>query len=145
MERQSEDTTELIRRIENIVRLGVIAQVDRDAVLVRVRMQAQDDEDADLLTNWLPWKSMRAGAVRVWSAPSIGEQCTVLSPGGDLAQGVALPGIYSDETPPPDASENSLVVDAPSNGSITLRCGESSLVIDGNAITLRAARIDLNP
>lgn len=145
MERQSADTTELIRRIENIVRLGVIADVDLGNAQVRVRIDAQDEDDASLLSNWIPWKSMRAGTVRVWSAPSLGEQCTILSPGGDMAQGVALPGIYSDDTPPADASAHTLVVDAPANGGITLRCGDSRLVIDSTSITLHASRIDLNP
>lgn len=145
MERQSAESTELIRRIENIVRLGVIADVDLPSYRVRVRVDAQDDDDASLLTNWIPWQAMRAGTVRVWSAPSLGEQCTILSPGGDMAQGVALPGIYSDDAPPADSSEHSLVVDAPANGGITLRCGDSRLVIDSNSITLHASRIDLNP
>lgn len=137
-------TTELIRRIENLVRIGTVAQVDLDGAMVRVKIEAQDEDDTTLLTNWLRWQSVRAGGVRVWSAPSVGEQCTVLSPGGDLAAGIVMPAIYSDNIPPPDTSADTLVVDAPQTGGITLRCGDSSLVITNSGVQISAPRIDLN-
>ncbi len=87
--------SELIRRIENLLRPGTIARVDVKRYRVRVIA-------GGLISNWLPWLTLRAGTTRKWSPPTIGEQCLLLSPGGDLANGVALVGIFSTEVPPND-------------------------------------------
>jgi hypothetical protein len=39
--------------------------------------------------------------LRVWAPPSVGEQCLVLSPEGDLGNGIVLPGLYCDAFPAP--------------------------------------------
>ena len=41
----------------------------------------------------------RAGADREWDPPTIGEQVVLLSPSGNLAQGVVLTGLFSDLIP----------------------------------------------
>jgi phage baseplate assembly protein V len=83
---------ELLRLIENIVRAGTVMAVDHGAHLCRVKSGGNE-------TNWLPWFARRAGDVRHWSPPSVGEQCMVLSPGGDMASGFVLVGLYSDNVP----------------------------------------------
>lgn len=86
---QGASNAELVRCIENIVRAGTIAQVDH--AVARCRVQS-----GGLTSNWLPWLSLRAGDVRHWSPPSAGEQCIVLSPGGNMASAFVLVGIFSD-------------------------------------------------
>lgn len=90
---------ELLRLIHNLIRLGSIAQVDHSRA--RVRVQA-----GELLTNWLPWLEARAGTTRTWSPPTVGEQVVVLSPGGDLAAGIVLTGLFSDAHPAPADTAN---------------------------------------
>ena len=92
---------ELARRLANVVRPGVIAEADYAASRVRVKY-GEGLEEA--LTEWLPWVTTRAGGDRTWHAPEVGEQVLLLSPSGDLAQAVALPGIYQDSRPAPEAS-----------------------------------------
>lgn len=87
--------SELIRRLENLLRPGTIGQVDVQRARVRVLA-------GGLLTNWVPWLSLRAGAVRHWSPPSMGEQCILLAPGGDPANAMALMGLFSDGIPADD-------------------------------------------
>lgn len=89
--------TELRRCIENIIRMGVIAELDLGNVRCRV-------QSGNLKTTWLPFFVRRAGDVRHWSPPSIGEQCIVLSPGGDLCAGSVLVGLHSTAIPPADSS-----------------------------------------
>lgn len=89
--------TDLLRRLENTVRPGTIAAIDHAAARVRVK-------SGDLLTDWLPWMERRAGNVRTWCPPSVGEQCLVLSPGGDLAAGWVLVGSPSEAHPAPSDS-----------------------------------------
>lgn len=91
-------TAELNRRLENLIRLGTIAEVDPGIARVRV-------ESGGLLSAWLPWLALRAGEDRDWDPPSQGEQCMILCPSGDPATGVVLVGIYSAAMP---ANDNDL-------------------------------------
>ncbi|MBK1686199.1 phage baseplate assembly protein V [Rubrivivax gelatinosus] len=148
--------SELSRRLANVIRAGVVAHVDGAAARVRVR-------SGELLTDWLPWLVQRAGDVVTWCAPSVGEQCLLLAPGGDLAAAVVLPGIYSTAVPAPaqdvqvalvrfpdgtvlrhDFAARELLIDVAAGGSLTLRCGPSSLVLDAEGARITAPRIDLN-
>jgi phage baseplate assembly protein V len=53
---------ELARLIENLVRLGTIAEVDVAKVRVRVK-------SGSITTNWLPWLALRAGTLRNGTRP----------------------------------------------------------------------------
>lgn len=90
---------DLERRINNLLRIGTIETADYAVARVRVRIGA-------LLTAPLPWITTRAGHDRSWWAPEIGEQVVILSPGGDLVQGVVLPSVYSDSKPQPENRES---------------------------------------
>lgn len=90
---------ELSRRLENLIRLGTIAEVDPVAKRCRVNT-------GGLLTDWRPWIADRAGEDRDWDAPSVGEQCLLFSPSGEPALGVALVGLYSDQFDAPDDNPN---------------------------------------
>jgi len=141
---------ELLRRLENLLRQGTIQAVDHDGVRVRV-------QSGDIRTNWLPWFERRAGSVRSWSPPSVGEQCLVLSPGGDLANGMVLVGLNSDSNPaaansntlyrtvfPDDAvvdydfSTHTLVCTLPAGGSGTVNAPDS-ITINTKEATINAA------
>lgn len=90
-------TAEINRCLQNLIRLGVVAEVDHDNARARVT-------SGDLTTGWLPWLTQRAGDAVTWWAPSVGEQVVILSPGGDLAAGVMMSGIYSNAVGAPSAS-----------------------------------------
>ncbi|MRS19819.1 phage baseplate assembly protein V [Enterobacteriaceae bacterium RIT692] len=91
--------TEIMRLITNLIRTGIVSEVDQDKWQCRVKT-------GDLETNWINWLTFRAGNTRTWWKPSIGEQVVLLSLGGNLETAFALPAIYSDAFPPPDYSEN---------------------------------------
>lgn len=88
------DIAALSRLLENLIRLGTVAEVDHgslpDKRPARVRVQS-----GDLLTGWLPWAALRAGTTRDWDPPTVGEQVLVLSPSGQTAQGIAITGLFS--------------------------------------------------
>lgn len=88
------DIAELERRLANTVMVGRIADINIPKARVRVRA-------GDILTGWLPWLTQRAGPDRSWWALGIDEQVLVLSPSGDITQGVVLPALYQDKFPPP--------------------------------------------
>jgi phage baseplate assembly protein V len=83
---------EILRLLNNIVRLGKIEEVKND----RIRVRAGKN-----LTTWISWIVLRAGATSTWSQPFVGEQCVLLSPNGDMTSAVALIGLYSAQHPAP--------------------------------------------
>lgn len=88
---------EILRLINNIVRLGKIEEVKDDHVRVCTGKN---------LTKWINWIALRAGATTTWSQPSVGEQCVLLSPNGDMASAIALVGLYSAQHPAPTTASN---------------------------------------
>lgn len=85
-------TVELARLLQNVIRLGTIAEIDHAAARVRV-------STGDLLTDWLPWCETRAGKTRTWNPPTRGEQVLLLASGGELAGAVVLGAINSNAYP----------------------------------------------
>lgn len=83
---------ELNRLLENLVRLGTIAEVQHAPPRVKVRT-------GGILTTWLPWLAQRAGVERDWDPPTVDEQVILLSPSGQLANGIAITGLFSDQIP----------------------------------------------
>jgi len=88
------DVTELDRRLANLIRFGTISAADYAHALVRVTC-------GDITTGWLPWLTPRAGGDLAWHAPEVGEQVLILSPSGELTQGVVLAGLYQTACPQP--------------------------------------------
>ena len=95
------DLTELDRRLANIIRLGRVAELNLNEHTPQCRVQI-----GELLTKALPIVSLRAGNDSHWWPPHIGEQVIVLSPSGDLAQGVVLGSIHQQAFPAPANTEN---------------------------------------
>ncbi len=91
---------DLIRRMDNLLRAGTIAEVNHDKALVRVKL-GEGDAAKPFLSGWLNYFAKRAGNTIDWDPPEVGEQCLVLSPGGEMAGGFALTGIYSNYRPAP--------------------------------------------
>jgi phage baseplate assembly protein V len=138
-ERDPFDIAELERRLANLIRDGLIASVDYDAARARVQI-------GDLLTAPLPWYAGRAGGDRTWWAPEVGEQVTVLSPSGELAQGRILPALYSNAAPAPasagDVSRavwaDGLVVEHDRARKLTrIHAPEGTLVLDAKNVVIR--------
>lgn len=101
--------TEIMRLITNLIRTGVVTEVDRENWLCRVKT-------GDLETNWINWLTLRAGNARTWWRPSEGEQVVLLSLGGNLETAFALPAVYSNQFAPPSASMDACVTEHPDGG-----------------------------
>ena len=90
--RQRED---IERRVHNLVRPARVAEVDPAKGLVKVAY-ATDDEGKDVVSPWIPWTE-RAGGIKTWTPPSVGEQVHMFSPSGDVSgHSWVLPGGFSD-------------------------------------------------
>lgn len=101
---------EAFRLIHNLVRVGIVAEVDVDRA--RARVQAGDN-----LTGWQTWISARTGTTVEWDPPTVGEQVVLISPSGDLAQAIIITGLYAQNAPSDSADEHKRVY--PDGASIT--------------------------
>lgn len=113
---------DLARRVANMIRTGRVADVDHAGPRVRV-------QSGDLLTEWLPWQTRRAGNTRTWDPPTIGEQVMILSPSGEPAAGMVIPALYCQDHPAPDASPDTHVIEFPDGARIAYDHANSALDI----------------
>jgi phage baseplate assembly protein V len=90
---------DLERRVENGVRHAVVRQVDAKKQRVRLAL-GKDVDGSEQLSPWVPYSQV-AGALKHHSPPSVGQTLTLISPGGDFTQGVALPLTWSDQNKSP--------------------------------------------
>ncbi|HHH1366107.1 TPA: phage baseplate assembly protein V [Yersinia enterocolitica] len=116
--------TEILRLLRNLVSIGTVAEVDLDQALCRVAT-------GDNTTGWLNWLTLRAGQSRSWWAPSEGEQVLILSLGGELDTAFVLPGIFSDDFPPPSASADGLYIAFPDGATLHYEPESGELLADG--------------
>ena len=115
---------ELARAIRNLVRTGVVVEIDLNAGRCRV-------QTGGIITDWLQWLTQRAGRSRTWWAPSIGEQVLILAVGGELDTAFVLPGIFSDDHPAPSASADALHIAFPDGAVIEYEPKTSALMVSG--------------
>ena len=115
---------ELARAIRNLIRSGVVTEVDTVEGLCRV-------QSGGIQTTWLNWLTTRAGRSRTWWAPSVGEQVLLLAIGGELDTAFVLPGIFSDDNPAPSASEDAWHVVFPDGAVIEYEPETSALTVSG--------------
>ena len=103
---------ELARRLANVVRPGVVAEVDfSSAARARVRIKyGESDFSSAAVTDWLPWLAPRAGGDTQWWPPEIGEQVVILAPSGELSNGIVLGSLYSDAHPAPETDPDKHLV-----------------------------------
>lgn len=104
-------TAELNRKIANIIKQGVIDESDPAKALVRVK-------HGELTTDWLPYFVPFAGGVSVHRPPSVGENCIILSPSGETANGMVLCGMASTLFPSPAQSADETVVQFPDGATV---------------------------
>lgn len=84
------------RRLENLIRLGKIKSIQPGQPFTTVTVNL-----GDITTANIRYLNLRAGKDRTWDPPSIDEEVIVLSPGGELALGVAISGLNNMLYPAP--------------------------------------------
>ncbi|MBD59023.1 MAG: baseplate assembly protein [Citromicrobium sp.] len=123
-----------------IVRFGTIASVDLSTGEVEV-------DCGEVRTAPIPFSTGRAGATRIWSPPTVGEQVLLLCPGGDIEAAVAMGAIPQDAFPIPGDGPVEMIVFAdgarisydPENHVLeaSLPDGATALVEASGGLTIR--------
>jgi phage baseplate assembly protein V len=147
------------RRIDNLMRYGLVKEADYEKGLLKVEVQ-----DGDLETAWLPWLTLRSGKDRFWWAPEVNERVLVMAPSGELHNGVVLSAQISSDFPQVgdretiqrtvfddgtiveyDREAHAYTIDATeSGGAVNVRAMEINIEGDGT-VNVRAPQINLNP
>ena len=141
--------SELDRRLTQVIRLGTVAEIDAENARVRVKL-------GENTTGGRPWVTC-AGTVKVWNPPAVGEQVVLLSPSGDLDQGIVLPSLHYNAfaAPSHDAqtvhaqlsdgthltwspSQNALNLDLDATGNLELKSGDLSVTVNSREVTFQA-------
>ncbi|MDO8031923.1 phage baseplate assembly protein V [Janthinobacterium sp. SUN128] len=132
------DLSDILRLLQNLIRLGTIAQVD--GAMARVQLGPQ------LTTEWLNWITPRGGTTRAWSAPTEGEQVMVLSPGGDLTRGVIVPALFSKAFDAPESSHTIHATHYPDGAVVQYDHAAHALTatLPGGTATITADKVTSN-
>ncbi|MFX4310417.1 phage baseplate assembly protein V [Enterobacter sp. 63] len=117
-------SAELIRLLENILRVGVVIDVDEESWRVRV-------QSGELQTDWLRWNTTRAGAFSIWVPPSAGEQVWLGCIGGNPETAVIIGSLYSNDYPAPGSSLKEIVLTAPDGALFRYDAEASALEAQG--------------
>ncbi|BBQ86175.1 baseplate assembly protein [Klebsiella sp. WP3-W18-ESBL-02] len=117
-------SAELIRLLENILRVGVVIAVDEESWRVRV-------QSGELQTDWLRWNTTHAGAFSIWVPPSVGEQVWLGCIGGNPETAVIIGSLYSSDNPAPGSSLKEIVLTAPDGASLRYDAEASALEAQG--------------
>lgn len=136
---------ELERRADGMVKQGPVAEVDAAAGTVRIRLGGTDSEP--FLSPPIPYAQF-AGALKVHTPPSVGQQMTVISGVGDFRQGLALPMTWSDQNAAPsDKGDENVVTFGDvrielSGGGLKIMVGGVSVEISGAGLTINGGRVE---
>ncbi len=114
---QGKQISDLIRKVNNLIRIGKVVSVDYTKAKAQVQI-------GTITTDYLPWLTPSTSA---WIPLKNGEQVVVLSPNGDLRLGMILPALYQNAMPAPGTDENKIILnsdidqtgDVNNNGNIT--------------------------
>lgn len=88
---------ELLRRLENMIRIGTIIDVDLSGEIHLYRVKT-----GELETDWIAATVQRAGTAKKSHAYTNGEQVVLLSPSGDLGAAMISHALNSEANPSPD-------------------------------------------
>ena len=143
---------ELERRFSGIMRHGTVEEID--TARHRVRLNFGNDVDGrPFLSPWVPYAQI-AGALKVHTPPSKGQQFTALSPNGDWQQAVALPMTWSNQNASPSTAGTEHVLTfggvrltiraqlrEAEVGGVTLKVTPDGVAITGGKVTHEAKNI----
>lgn len=140
-----ETFSELARAVRDLIRIGVVSEIDTEQPLCRV-------QTGELVTHWLHWLTPRAGAARTWWAPSVGEQMLTLSLGGELDTAFVLPAIYSDDFPAPSVfahayhvqfSDGAVMEYEPETGELSVTGIKTTSVVASTSVSVTTPNVTI--
>ena len=121
---------EMFQRLDGVLKTGYIRNVDPDAKQVRVAVDGN-------VTAWIDWGVWRAGLLKVWSCPDVGEKVLIGAPAGDLSMAVVICSLYSDNGgESPSSNPDETYVKFPDGSTLIYNhaANEFNLAVTGNGV-----------
>lgn len=124
--------SELEKRVSGSVRHGRVAEVN--AAEGWVRLDLGEGDSGEFLSPKVPYAQM-AGALKVHTPPTKGQNMTVLAPGGDIRQAIAMPMSWSkaNASPSDKGDENVLTF-----GQVVIELRGDEIVAKVGPLTFKA-------
>lgn len=97
---------DLVDRHERMFRPGVVTDFDPDKHLYRQQIGV-DENGQPIKSPWRPY-SAHAGALKQFVPLSVGQQMLLISPDGDIEQGIGFPFGWSTANPSPSSDGSTL-------------------------------------
>lgn len=88
-------------------------------------------QSGDLLTDWLRWSTLRAGAFTLWAPPCMGEQVWLGCLGGNTETAVIIGSLYSRDHPAPGSSLKYIILTAPDGARFSYDADAGALHAQG--------------
>lgn len=129
---------ELERRLSRMMLHGTVTDVDPQKHRIRVRVGGSDEQPQK--SAWIAYAQI-AGALKLHSMPSVGQQMMVLMPDAVPEQSCAIPLIWSDQNPSPsnDKDEHVMVF---GQVKVTVKTDLVEIRVGDAVITLKPDQIE---
>lgn len=137
---------DLERRMAGTMRHGKVEEVDTKKQLVRLNF-GKDVEGKPFLSPWVPYAQV-AGAMKIHTPPSKGQQMTLMAPNGDWAQAVSVPMHWSNANKSPSDKGDEHVTTfgdttiTHKGGSIEWKIGGVTVTFSGSGVTIKGGRVE---
>lgn len=138
---------ELERRVAGMMVHGTVAEVAPQDGTVRLKVGGGDGET--FLSPAVPYAQL-AGDLRVHTPPSVGQQMTMLAPGGDWRQATAVPMTWSDDNPSPSSDGDAHVLTFGNvlveltAGGVKISAGGTVVDVTGDGLSVTGTTIALD-
>lgn len=136
---------EVERRQNGMFRHGTVEQVDPAKQMVRIRL-GEGADGQPFVGPWVPYGQI-AGALKVHTPPSKGQQMTLMSPTGDFRQAIAMPMTWSDQNPSPSQAGDEHVLTFGNvnltlkDDSLAIKVGDVSMMISEEGVKFKGGEI----
>ncbi len=143
----SAELSDLQSRIANLIRVGTIHSI----VAGRARVSFGENN----ITAPLPWQTTQAGDIKEWNGhPKVGEQVSVINPGGTGNAGYIQRGaIFTEANPANGTAANDRILNLPDDGNwqiyvgnahIKAKNGEIKIQVNGAHMTMTHSGITIH-
>ena len=118
---------DLERRLNNVHVPAKVTDIDAKKGLVKVTY-AKTNDGKDVKSPWIPWKE-RAGSIKTWTPPSVGEQVFMSNPSGEIGQHSWVEhGGFSNDNKQPHNKGDEHVMDV--NGKFKRHIDKSGKIVE---------------
>lgn len=136
----------LERRMAGLVRHGKVAEVN--AAEGWVRLDLGEGDSGKLLSAKVPYGQM-AGGLKVHAPPSVGQTMTMIAPGGDSRQAIALPMTWSNQNASPGDGADPVLTYGDVKvtiepGGVRIEIGGVALLISGAGLAIEGGGVGHN-